>query len=74
MLLTCAFCYLGDTANSLGNAMDELMRHQPSLRTGATTAIIKVGEVLRKLLEFLIFLFLIMNKILLQFINLHNFW
>lgn len=50
------------------------MRHQPSLRTGATTAIIKVGEVLRKLLEFLIFLFLIMNKILLQFINLHNFW
>jgi hypothetical protein len=51
MLLTSAFCYLGDTANSLGNAMDELMRHQPSLRTGATTAIIKVGEVLRKLLE-----------------------
>lgn len=62
MLLTCAFCYLGDTANSLGNAMDELMRHQPSLRTGATTAIIKVGEVLRKLLEFLIFLFLIMKN------------
>jgi hypothetical protein len=62
MLLTCAFCYLGDTANSLGNAMDELMRHQPSLRTGATTAIIKVGEVLRRLLEFLIFLFLIMKN------------
>jgi len=62
MLLACAFCYLGDTANSLGNAMDELMRHQPSLRTGATTAIIKVGEVLRKLLEFLIFLFLIMKN------------
>ena len=62
MVLKCAFCYLGDTANSLGNAMDELMRHQPSLRTGATTAIIKVGEVLRKLLEFLIFLFLIMKN------------
>lgn len=36
--------HFGDTANSLGNAMDELMRHQPSLRTGATTAIIKLLE------------------------------
>lgn len=54
MFLTCVFCHLGDTANSLGNAMDELMRHQPSLRTGATTAIIKVSEVLRKLIDFLI--------------------
>ena len=35
-------CVLGDTASNLGNAMDELMRHQPSLRTDATKAIIKV--------------------------------
>lgn len=34
---------MGDTASNLGNSMDELMRHQPSLRTDATTAIIKVG-------------------------------
>ncbi|XP_023930490.1 E3 ubiquitin-protein ligase HUWE1 [Lingula anatina] len=35
---------LGDTASNLGNAMDELMRHQPSLRTEATKAIIKLLE------------------------------
>ena len=34
--------HTGDTASNLGNAMDELMRHQPSLRTDATKAIIKV--------------------------------
>ena len=34
----------GDTASNLGNAMDELMRHQPSLRTDATKAIIKVNR------------------------------
>lgn len=34
----------GDTASNLGNAMDELMRHQPSLRTDATKAIIKVTD------------------------------
>ncbi|XP_035825881.1 E3 ubiquitin-protein ligase HUWE1 isoform X3 [Aplysia californica] len=34
----------GDTASNLGNAMDELMRHQPSLRTGATKAIVKLLE------------------------------
>ena len=34
--------HFGDTASNLGNAMDELMRHQPSLRTDATKAIIKV--------------------------------
>lgn len=34
---------MGDTASNLGNSMDELMRHQPSLRTDATTAIIKVS-------------------------------
>ena len=33
---------MGDTASNLGNAMDELMRHQPSLKTSATKAIIKV--------------------------------
>ena len=35
---------LGDTASNLGNAMDELMRHQPSLKTAATSAIIKLLE------------------------------
>ena len=35
---------LGDTASNLGNAMDELMRHQPSLKTAATGAIIKLLE------------------------------
>ena len=34
----------GDTATNLGNAMDELMRHQPSLKTSATSAIIKLLE------------------------------
>ena len=33
---------MGDTASNLGNAMDELMRHQPSLKVEATTAIVKV--------------------------------
>ena len=33
----------GDTASNLGNAMDEMMRHQPSLRSETTKAIIKVG-------------------------------
>lgn len=33
---------MGDTASNLGNAMDELMRHQPSLKVAATTAIIQV--------------------------------
>ncbi|XP_032004466.2 E3 ubiquitin-protein ligase HUWE1-like, partial [Hylobates moloch] len=32
---------LGDTASNLGSAVDELMRHQPTLKTDATTAIIK---------------------------------
>lgn len=31
-----------DTASNLGSAMDELMRHQPSLRAEATSAIIKL--------------------------------
>ena len=35
---------MGDTAANLGSAMDELMRHQPSLKTAATTAIIKLLE------------------------------
>ncbi|XP_063707232.1 E3 ubiquitin-protein ligase HUWE1 isoform X2 [Culicoides brevitarsis] len=33
---------IGDTASNLGNAMDELMRNQPSLKTDATKAIIKL--------------------------------
>eukprot|EP00116_Pleurobrachia_bachei_P011208 sb/3471470/ len=33
---------LGDTATNLGTAMDELMRHQPTLRHDAMAAIIKV--------------------------------
>lgn len=33
---------MGDTASNLGNAMDELMRHQPSLKVDATAAIIKL--------------------------------
>ncbi|XP_043484818.1 E3 ubiquitin-protein ligase HUWE1 isoform X4 [Leptopilina heterotoma] len=33
---------LGDTATNLGNAMDELMRHQPSLKTDAIAAIVKL--------------------------------
>jgi len=34
----------GDTAGNLGTAMDELMRHQPSLREPAISAIIGVGS------------------------------
>jgi E3 ubiquitin-protein ligase HUWE1 len=33
---------MGDTANNIGNAMDELMRNQPSLKTPAIKAIIKL--------------------------------
>uniref|UniRef100_A0A8C9VIV4 E3 ubiquitin-protein ligase HUWE1 n=1 Tax=Scleropages formosus TaxID=113540 RepID=A0A8C9VIV4_SCLFO len=35
---------LGDTASNLGSAVDELMRHQPTLKTDATAAIIKLLE------------------------------
>ena len=35
---------MGDTASTLGNAMDELMRHQPSLKESATAAIIQLLE------------------------------
>lgn len=35
---------MGDTAGNLGSSMDELMRHQPSLRADATAAIIKLLE------------------------------
>lgn len=37
---------MGDTASNLGNAMDELMRHQPSLKAQAMKAIVKVNTVL----------------------------
>lgn len=33
---------IGDTASNLGNAMDELMRNQPSLKVDATKAIIRL--------------------------------
>ncbi|XP_055847251.1 E3 ubiquitin-protein ligase HUWE1 isoform X2 [Episyrphus balteatus] len=33
---------LGDTATNLGNAMDDLIKHHPSLRTDATKSIIKL--------------------------------
>ncbi|KAK5639592.1 hypothetical protein RI129_012084 [Pyrocoelia pectoralis] len=33
---------IGDTASNLGNAMDELMRHQPSLKADAIAAIVKL--------------------------------
>lgn len=33
---------MGDTATNLGNAMDELMRHQPTLKVAAMTAIISL--------------------------------
>ncbi|XP_059618382.1 E3 ubiquitin-protein ligase HUWE1 [Phlebotomus argentipes] len=39
---------IGDTATNLGNAVDELMRHQPRLRQAATAAIVKL---LRDLVE-----------------------
>lgn len=40
---------MGDTASNLGNAMDELMRHQPSLKSEATKAIIRLLQELVKL-------------------------
>ncbi|KAK7867832.1 hypothetical protein R5R35_008271 [Gryllus longicercus] len=40
---------IGDTASNLGNAMDELMRHQPTLKSSATSAIIKLLEELCEL-------------------------
>lgn len=39
------FCVcVGDTAYSLGTAMDELMRHQPTLKPDAMKAIVKVRD------------------------------
>ena len=35
----------GDTASNLGVAMDELMRHQPSLRNVVIAALIRVSTV-----------------------------
>ncbi|OBS83180.1 hypothetical protein A6R68_22836, partial [Neotoma lepida] len=40
---------LGDTASNLGSAVDELMRHQPTLKTDATTAIIKKSVILEEI-------------------------
>ena len=39
------FFTTGDTAMHLGSAMDELMRHQPTLKRDAMKAIIKVIKV-----------------------------
>ena len=35
---------IGDTATNLGEAMDELMRHQPSLRISVLAALVKVSS------------------------------
>ena len=35
---------IGDTATNLGVAMDELMRHQPTLRTAVIAALIRVSQ------------------------------
>ena len=35
---------LGDTASNLGAAMDELMRHQPLLRSSVMSALIRVSH------------------------------
>jgi len=35
-------CPIGDTVCNLGIAMDELMRHQPSLKTSVIAALIEV--------------------------------
>jgi len=48
MDLCVCVCMIGDTASSLGSAVDELMRHQPSLRSEATKAIIKVIKIIEK--------------------------
>jgi len=41
--IECRYLFaVGETASNLGTAMDELMRHQPTLKTDAMTAIIKV--------------------------------
>lgn len=47
--ITCSIFGSGDTASNLGSAVDELMRHQPTLKTDATTAIIKVMFLLRRI-------------------------
>lgn len=46
--VTMCFYVTGDTASNLGSAVDELMRHQPTLKTDATTAIIKVNWLVLK--------------------------
>ena len=44
---TCTFngmMFLGDTASNLGSAMDELMRHQPLLKSSVMKALVRVRE------------------------------
>ena len=45
---TVCVCLLppGDTASNLGIAMDELMRHQPTLRSSVITALIRVRAII----------------------------
>ena len=37
-------CTVGDTASNLGTAMDELMRHQPLLKSSVMIALVRVRE------------------------------
>ena len=37
-------CAVGDTASNLGTAMDELMRHQPLLKSSVMIALVRVRE------------------------------
>ena len=41
-IIVCDCIAAGDTANNLGVAMDELMRHQPTLRSNVIKALITV--------------------------------
>lgn len=64
---------IGDTASNLGNAMDELMRHQPTLKSEAIAAIIKVilYEIIKELplLKNMYLTFSFLNKIFNSSIN-----
>lgn len=39
---SCNVVYVDDTATNLGSAMDELMRHQPTLKSDAMAGIVKL--------------------------------
>lgn len=44
---------MGDTASNLGNAVDELIRHQPSLKGVAMSAMVEVSLLLNELVVYL---------------------